>query len=351
LSLALTVCTVYSQSIKNDEWDYETRFVSVSSLNIYKEASKESEVTGNFTLLQKVVAVIDHRLTNKFGWLLVVHPKRGYVEEKFLITKQTKQLRLSMDNMDDSTAWQSEVLYCPKEISFIKSEPLSYAKNIGLLRKGDAVLVVKDNHYKNKAWLKSVFPIEGFIYSNDLLTASNEFVIRIGAAYGLKEIPYEKNFSNYKSPYGGFIEFGKMDWKPVLRIGYQHSESSLSFFHLKSDIIYLLIRYDALSLFNNALKIYGLTGGSYWSSSFQNTKYPSLTSYFPLEKDSGFGYLIGGGVIYHLSNVFVDLQFFQLGTRKAIFGEAPKLGEFKNQYKIFPGSGLVNIMIGYRFIL
>ncbi|MDP3583472.1 MAG: hypothetical protein Q8S39_16165, partial [Ignavibacteria bacterium] len=68
---------IISQPSINSEWTAETFFVSNASVNIYKEPTTEAEVIGNFSYLERVLVIIDTRMTNKFGWKKVVYPQIG----------------------------------------------------------------------------------------------------------------------------------------------------------------------------------------------------------------------------------------------------------------------------------
>ncbi|OGU65908.1 MAG: hypothetical protein A2499_04755 [Stygiobacter sp. RIFOXYC12_FULL_38_8] len=340
---------IISQPSINSEWTAETFFVSNASVNIYKEPTTEAEVIGNFSYLERVLVIIDTRMTNKFGWKKVVHPQVGFVEEKFLISQLKKTELIKSQYYDDVQRWQTTFKYCTKDYSYIKEQSSFESKTSGLIQKEEKVLCITDETYKNKIWLKCLYPIAGYIIAEDFVEDNSNFVVRIGGAYGVENLPYEKNLTKFTSPIGGFVEVTKSNWRINFRIGYNHSGTNLNTYHLKTDLFYFLTRYEFLRLFNNHLNPYALIGGAYWMSNFQNTKYPSLTSYFPLEKDSGPAYMLGGGLIYNLYGFFIDIQYFFFGSRQAVFGKEPLPGEFSNQYKLYPGSNQFNVMIGYSF--
>lgn len=103
-------------------------------------------------------------------------------------------------------------------------------------------------------------------------------VIALGVSYGALNIPYEKNLKNYHNPLGGVIEFTKTNWLFSVAAGYSYSESRFSQYYLKTQYAFLQIKFKFLKLFNNKLEAYALAGGNYWLPSFQNLKYPPLTT-------------------------------------------------------------------------
>lgn len=349
---------VFPQHLNNDTWTAQTFYASEDTVKIYESPSVDEKVTGHYVYLEKVLVLIDNSITgreadpaSRFGWRKVLYPKRGYVETKYLLTPQKKfelDSRYGYKEEETEKGWKYEFRFCKRDNSFVKELPGFESPNTGLIINGEKVLIVDDEINNNKVWRKIIFPIYGYIYYEDILLETGNFFVSIGASYGAAQIPYEKNFKNYKNPLGGFFEFSKTNWRLGFRIGYNYSESNISTYILKTNLVYLQIRCNILSVFNNHLSVYAAAGGCYWFSSFQNTKYPTLTSYFPLEKDGGPGYIAGGGLTYTLYNFFIDVQYFLFGSRAAVFGKEPLPGEFTNQYKFYPGSNQVNVMFGYR---
>ena len=343
----------YSFSSLQNNWSFGIFYVSEGTINIYDSPSVDSKITGHFTYLEKVLIVVDNNNRGKFGWQKVLYPKAGYVEEKYLITPQKKlekDKRYGYKEEGESAFWQCEIKYCIKDYSFVKKFPDYQSGNIGIIKKEEKVLTILSGHSSNKIWTKILYPFEGYVLSEDILVDAGDFVLCVGGLYGVFQTPFEKNFTDLKKPLGGFLEFTKTNWKLSFRAGYNYFQSNISTYILKTNLLYLQIRYNIFSLFNNHINPYAFAGGCYWFSNFQNTKYPTLTTYFPLEKDSGPGYVIGGGLMYNLYGFFLDVQYFFFSSRLAVFGKEPLPGEFTNQYKLYPGSNQINVMLGYRFV-
>ncbi|MHB8843084.1 MAG: hypothetical protein ACYC56_15065 [Candidatus Aquicultor sp.] len=360
LCICLFQNPILPQSLTNDGWSAQIFYISEATINVYETPSAEAKVTGHYMYLEKVLVLINYGNSGrfvdsagKFGWQKILYPKKGYVEEKFLITTQKKleiDKKYGYKEEIDTDGWQYEFRFCNKNYSFVKGLPSYQSQNVGIVINGEKVLTIADEINNNKVWTKILYPFDGYILSQDILADVGDFYVDVGGLYGVSQTPYEKNFKNYKNPLGGFLEFSKTNWRLGFRVGYNHSESNISTYLLKTNLIYFQVRYNILNVFNNHLSAYAVAGGCYWFSSFQNTKYPVLASYFPLEKDRGPGYLAGGGLTYTLYNFFIDVQYFFFGSRMAVFGKEPLPGEFTNQYKLYPGSNQVNVMFGYRWI-
>ena len=370
LCICLFQNPILPQRLTNDGWSAQIFYVSEATINIYETPSAEAKVTRHYVYLEKVLVLIDNGNTGhladparlvsdkseragRFGWRKVLYPKKGYVEDKFLITIQKKlaiDKKYGYKEEIGTDGWQYEFRFCNKDYSFIKGLPGYQSQNVGIVINGEKVLTIADEINNNKVWTKILYPVDGYILSQDILADVGDFYVGVGWLYGVSQISYEKNFKNLKNPLGGFLEFSKTNWQLGFRVGYNYSESNISTYILKTNLLYLQIRYNLLNMFNNHLSGYAVAGGCYWFSSFQNTKYPTLTSYFPLEKDSGPGYLAGGGLTYTLYNFFIDVQYFFFGSRMAVFGKEPLPGEFTNQYKLYPGGNQVNVMFGYKWI-
>ncbi len=335
-------------------WSAAIFYVSEIKINVYESPSNDSKVIGHSYFLDKLLIVDDPAGSGKFGWKKVVYPLEGYVEDKYLVTMEERSKRYGSywyNDEDENATWKWEIRTCSNQYTFVRKHPDYQSQITGVIMDEEKVLIVIDTNGDNKIWTKVLYPYDGYISSEDISEVSPNIILSFGGAYGIKNIPYEKNFTNLKSPFGGFLELSKTNWKFSIRAGYSYSESNISKYDLKTRLIYVFIRYNFFSLFNAHLNYYVFAGGCYWYSSFQNTKYPSLEStYYPLEKDKGPGYLTGGGLTYELYNFFIDAQYFFFGSRQAVFGRDPRQGEFTNQYKLYPASNLVNVMIGYRII-
>ncbi len=358
LALIIFICFV-SGFVKpllasGSEWTAKAYYVSEIKINFYEEPSTDSKIKDHFYYLNKLLIVVDPVNPCKFGWKKVVYPEKGYVEDKNVITLQEGMKKFGSywyDHETEKYSWQWEIKTSSSDYSLVRESPGYQSKIIGVIGNDEKILIVADKINYNKVWTRILYPVEGYIPAEDMFEDAGNYVLSIGGSYGIKNIPFEKNFTNLKNPFGGFLEFSKTNWKFSLRIGYNYSESNIAKYYLKTHLFYGLVRYDFFSLFNNQLNPYVFAGGCYWISSFQNTKYPSLTSsYYPLEKSKGPGYTAGGGLVYNFYNFFVDAQYFFFGSKKAVFGKEPLPGEFTNQYKLYPASNLFNIMLGYRIV-
>jgi hypothetical protein len=338
----------------NKTWSVEIKYIEPGTINIFSNASEKSKVIGHFYYLDKILILNDNNAYVKFGWAKVIYPSEGFVLEKDLLSGDEKialdkRFKNNPDDINSTQNWNPHIIKCDKEISFIKSENDFDKESVGIIHEDDEVLAITNDGVQGKEWIEIYYPQKGFLFSNELALVQSNNLLGIGVSYGFVNIPYEKNFENYKNPIGGFIEYSKTNWDFNFRIGYNKSQSNLKEFILQTDIIYLQIQYSFWHLFNNHIRFYLLAGGGAWNSKFQFTKYPSLTDYFPEEKDNGFGYYLGGGIEYSLSGFFLGCQYSFFGTEEAQFGPKPEPGKFTNQYKLFIGSNQVEVDLGYRF--
>ncbi|MBU1799743.1 MAG: hypothetical protein KKF21_15350 [Bacteroidetes bacterium] len=338
----------------NQDWSVEIKYIEPGTVNLYASTSDDSKIIGHYYYFDKILVITDKNDYVKFGWAKVIYPKEGFLIEKNLITTEKKrELDIRYKNNPDeiftSQSWQPYIIKCDKDFSFVKKENDFNYENIGILREGDEVLCISSDGIQNKEWIKIVYPKQGYVFSEELALTSSKFILGIGASYGFLNIPYEKELENYKNPIGGFIELTKSNWDFLFRIGYTNYQSHLKEYILKNEIFFLHIQYSLFRFINNHFRIYALIGGGYWQSKFQFTKYPTLTSYYPEESNKGFGYYLGGGIEYTLSNFFLGIQYSFLGTEEAKFGPDPIDGEFTNQYKLFIGSNQIEVNLGYRF--
>ncbi len=334
-------------------WQAETYYVSGIMINLYQAPYDSSTVVDHLYYLNKLIILNNPSSPVKYGWKHVIYPAKGYVKADSIITAREGLKVFGSfwhQNEVEKYSWDWETKTCENQFSFIREFPDYQSKITGVVNSDERILVIKRID-GNKFWTKIIYPEEGFLPTKELETGGGNYALSIGGTYGVQNIPIEKNLTNLKSPYGGFLELSRTNWNFSLRIGYSHIESNVDKYYMKTQLIYAIIRYEFIRLFSNHLSPYVFAGGCYWMSNFQNTKYPSLMStYYPLEKDKGPGYAAGGGLIFSMYNFFVDAQYFFFNSRQAVFGEVPKTGQFTNQYKLYPGSNIVNIMFGYKFI-
>lgn len=338
----------------NENWNVEIKYVEPGTINIYSSTSEESKVIGHYYYLDKVLTISNNDEYIKFGWAKVIYPSEGFVLERDLLSGEEKKaldirFKNNPDEFSGTQNWTPHLIKCDKEYAFIKSGNDFNNGNIGIISEDDEVLAITSDGLQNKEWIEVYYPEKGFIFSNELSLFQSNHLLGIGISYGFVNIPYEKNLENYKNPIGGFIEYSKTNWDFNFRLGYNKSQSNLKEYILQTDIIYLQVQYTFWRLFNEHVRFYAMAGGGHWMSKFQFTKYPSLTDYFPEEKDSGFGYFLGAGIEYTLSGFFLGVQYSFFGTEEAKFGPDAKPGEFTNQYIMFIGSNQVEVDFGYRF--
>lgn len=339
---------------ENGNWSVEIRYIELGTVNLYASTSEESKLIGHYYYLEKVLILNDNNEYVKFGWAKVIYPKEGFLLKKNLLTTEQKitldvRSKNKPDKFQSTQNWKPYIVESDKEYSFIKKGNDFGDETVGIIRKGDEVLTISNDGLQNKEWTKIYYPQKGYVLSSELALTPSNHLLGIGFSYGFLNIPYEKNLKNFRNPIGGFIEYTKSNWDFLIRIGYVNFQSHLNEYILKNNVFYLQIQYTPLRIINNHIRFYVLAGGGYWSSSFQFTKYPSLTDYFPKEKDKGYGYSVGGGIEYSLSNFFIGVQYSSFMTQEATFGPEPKPGKFTNQYKLFIGSNKVEVGLGYRF--
>lgn len=339
-------------NIFGQTWQVEEKFIAAATINLHTLPEEESTVTYSYNYLDKVLVLVQKESPEKFGWSRIIYPNTGYVRNDDLMTFSQYQTRISATQSTDYTRayWKPKTFECNQEYIFVKKDPSLTSVNAGIIKEDENILSIYDNLNEKNLWIKVLYPVEGYIESHKLLSEPSYSILSIGGYYGIVHQPYEENFDNYSNPLGAFLSYTKTDWDFTFRIGYNHSESNLAEYHLKTGEIYLNVHYTFLRLFDKFLSVYALAGGNYWNSKFQFTKYPTMTTYFPEEKDNGFGYKIGAGLSLGYSNFFIDLQYIFWSSKEAVFGEKPKTGEFKNQYVLYPGSNQFGVNFGYRFV-
>lgn len=219
LCICLFQNPILPQHFTNDGWSAQIFYISEATINIYEAPSTEAKVTGHYMYLEKVLVLINNGNTGhladpagRFGWQKVLYPKKGYVEDKFLITTQKKleiDKKYGYKEEMGTDGWQYELRFCNKDYSFVKGLPGYQSQNAGIITNGEKVLTIADEINNNKVWTKILYPFDGYILSQDILADTGDFYVGIGGLYGVSQISYEKNFRNYKNPMGGFLEFSK----------------------------------------------------------------------------------------------------------------------------------------------
>ncbi|MCX6149641.1 MAG: hypothetical protein NTX22_03850 [Ignavibacteriales bacterium] len=353
--IVLLFCiTNNSFCLSSPKWTAEVYYVSDSTANIYIAPFLDSTVVGKLKYLDKCIIIINEDNSNLFGWRQVVYPISGFIQEKFLFTPKEKTAYLNHlgyeDYENEKSQWHILIKFCRRNYCYIKEKPDFQSTNIGIIEKREKLVIVEESNFNNQVWSKIIFPVTGYVLSEDITSDLGSFTVGVGASYGIGNVPYEKNFSNMKDPLGGFIDFSQTNGNFSLRFGYNYAESNISKYILKTQLIYSHITYTFLRTIKDHLNLYILAGGGYWLASFQNKKYGTSFPYFPLDKDKGIGYLVGGGLIINIFGFFIDGQYIFLGSKMAVFGKEPLPGEFTNQYKLYPGSNQVNLTLGYRFV-
>ena len=279
--LVFSVCNAASPSGNN--WHIEVRYVKTGTINIYSDISSDAEVTGHFYYLDKILIVINPSETPIFGWYKTIYPQNGFVKAGLLITPEEKHaLDIRFKNKakeNKYSQWGWKIRRSNKDYAFIKKSPKSSSPNAGILKDDDKVLFIPEENPKGGLWTKIIYPINGYVRTKDIQMIKNNTQITLGFSYGGKNIPYERNLSNYSNPLGGFIEISKSTWFVSLGFGYNYSEANIADYILKTNLAYLYLKYR-IKLFNDNLELYTQAGAGYWAGTFQNTKYPSLTSYF-----------------------------------------------------------------------
>ncbi len=351
--LFLLIFLAVSLFAQTDEWNYETKFVKAGTVNVYSDANTNSKVVGKIYYLEKVIVVEDSKHPLPFGWTKVVYPLQGFVEKTYLITPQEKrELDIRFGNKPQKERGKEDVVLpstCKSEFVFVKALPFNAAKTVGFLKEDEPLLLLVEKEFPNALWVKTLYPFSGYVKRSDVNWGSNNLRLTLGAFYGAWNVPYEKNLTNKNNPVGGFVVLDKQSWIFSPGIGFLTTSTHSEMFLLKTKLLFLFTQLNFLSLFNNHLDLYGTIGGGYFFSSFENTKYPNLPTYYPLLKTQGFAYLTGGGFNVNIFDFFIGANYLFWNTPKeAVFGDEPKPGDLTNQYKLFPGENVLNVTIGYR---
>lgn len=330
-------------------WKAEIRYVNVSELPLLKEQSRQSDTLYHFYFMERILIITGDENAANYGWCRVVYPKHGFVEERYLFTdKDTDKFGKQISPPELHPLWTYEIKYCSETFALVRRQPKFDSENIGIIQKNEPILIILEKDLKERVWYKTIYPIEGFIYSNDFMMDEGYDILSFGGSLGFLQIPYERNFDNYRIPLGLFLEYTRSNWDLNFRAGYTNSQSNISTYILKTDLIYLTGSYTLFRFFKESAEVFLMGGVGIWYSSFQNTKYPTLTEYFKEEKQDGMGYLLGAGFRYNFPNLFAEIQYLFIGTREAKFGPYPVPGEFTNQYLLYPASNHFGISIGYR---
>jgi hypothetical protein len=353
LVLSMKAYALYPSFLQGEEWEVYISAVSTAKEPILKTASEEADTIGFIYNREKVLIVEDGWI--KFGWKKIIYPLSGYIRENSLMSVEDERERdIKFDPLAIEEAkpeWTWEILTCANEYTFVKAQRSESSETVGLLQSNEKAILIKEQYNPQAIWVKSVYPINGYIKYLDAFKGINYPYLALGLSYGAKHIPYEKNLKNYFNPLGGYIEYSKTNGNLGIRLGYNYTESRLTTFYVTTDQIYLHLVYRFFYLFNDKLSLYALVGGNYWFSTFNNKKYEADNSYFKQEKDSGPGYAVGGGLIYCLGNFFIEAQYILFGSKQAEFGSKPVQGSFTNYSTLYPGSNHLEVILGYRFIL
>lgn len=336
-----------------ENWTAYVLYVKDGKVPVLKNPSDEAD-TLSFVYYRDKVLIVEKEW-QKFGWKKIVYPINGFIHEKSLMTfTEKKNIDGKLNNPveeNEYSKWEWEIIYCKNEYAFVKEKSDNASATVGLLRKNDKILIIKEQLNFQGVWSKTVYPDNGYVKFSEMLAGQDYPYFAVGVSYGALHVPYEKNLKNYFNPLGGYLEYSRANWNFGFRIGYNYSESSLTTFFNKTHQAYLHILYRFLNLFNGKLEAYALVGGNYWFSSFQNTKYGSVGGYYNIEKDSGPGLITGGGLIYNMSSFYLEVQYILFMSRQAKFGKEPAPGEFSNYNTLYPGSNHLEVIFGYKFIL
>lgn len=341
-------------SVQNT-WQHDVVYCSVEMCEVYEQPSEDAEVIDNISFLSKLVVVRSPYDRFGAGWSRLVYPVKGFVRSKYLVSNELEEipdteLRRRIEIRTSYESWGTKEIYSETDYAFVKETPDYTSKNIGVIKDNEKVLIITDGQNENNLWIKTIYPVEGYVMSADFSVSGGTPVLRAAVQYGVVNIPYEKNLDNDFNPLGGMLEFSMSDWDFGIRAGYNHSQAHLKKYTLKTDLLYLQLRWTFLRFFDDNLETYAAAGGGYWWSSFQNLKYESLKNYFTEEKDAGPGYTLSAGALYKYYNFYLDVQYFFLGTRSGSFGKEPGPGEFTNLYEVYPAATHVNIFLGYIFL-
>jgi len=246
LHLACIACfisfaTIFPESFSSEKWKTNYYYISNQTAFIYSYPSVDSTITDTLIYLDKCLAIIDKNAIGLFGWKEIIYPVNGFIQDNNLFNQEEKEDHLESINRDDfekeNSRWKSFDKYCRQDHSLIKEKPDFQSITIGTIEKDDRIAIVEKENFNNKIWSKVVYPFKGYVLTEDLLDNLGNYYLEIGGLYGVKEIPYEKNFSNFKNPYGGFLEFSKTNWQLGFRAGYTYNESNISTYVLEAHII------------------------------------------------------------------------------------------------------------------
>jgi len=336
-----------------ENWTAYVLYVKDGKVPVLKNPSDETD-TINFVYYRDKVLVVDKEWET-FGWKKIVYPINGFIQEKSLMTLAEKiKIDVKSNNPieeNEYSKWSWEIISCSNDYVLVKTQKNEASETVGLLIDNEKAILIKEQFNFQSTWVRTAYPFQGYIKYLDAFKGKRDPYLALGITYGAKHIPYEKNLNNYFNPLGGYLEYGKANWNPGFRIGYNHAESRLSSFFIKTDQVYFHLLYKIFRLFNEKLETYALAGANYWFSSFENKKYGSDNSYFKLEKDSGPGYVVGAGLIYNLGIFFIEAQYISFWSRQAEFGSKPVQGSFSNYSTLYPGSNHIEIIFGYRIVL
>ncbi len=336
-----------------NEWKSYVLYVKSSKEAILKNPSEEADTIGFVYYRDKVLIV--EEMWQKFGWKKIVYPINGFIQEKSLMTfAEKKEIDVKFNNPieeNEYSKWSWEIISCSNDYIFVKAQKNEASETVGLLIDNEKAIFIKEQFNFQSTWVRTAYPFQGYIKYFDAFKGKGYPYLALGISYGAYHIPYEKNLKNYFNPLGGYLEYSKSNWNFGFRLGYNYTESRLTTFYNKTHQAYFHLLYRFLDLFNGKLKTYALIGGNYWFSSFQNTKYGSVGGYYNIEKDSGPGLITGGGLIYNLSNFYLEVQYIFFTSRQAEFGKNPAPGEFGNYNTLYPGSNHLEVILGYKFIL
>ncbi len=329
-------------------WRAIELFSAKPDLPVYESPDEESRIKSRLAYLSKALVIEDERDILNFGWSKIAYPVNGYVNTEYLVTESS----LQENYLPESTNyWHAEIVYGSHEYSFLKATKSFDSRNAAVLKENTPALIIVNNELPQQAWYRVVYPVSGYIYSNDLQFDDNRFSFEFGLSFSPVNIPYEKNMKNLSNPLGGYLKFTNEGWKLGVKLYYTIGKSHLNTYELETHRGGIVFSYDFLSLFNDALAVYGFAGGGYWASTFENTKYPSMKSYFKTENASGFMYNTGAGFNYTYYGFVLDVHYSFFGTEEGVFGDKPLPGQFTNQYKLFTASNQVVTMLGYKIAL
>jgi hypothetical protein len=354
------------------DWNYSVQYVKIQKSEIHSSITDTSQVVAHVKFGDRLITVNDSRYPATFGWQRIIFPVKGYIRSPYLTDNleelknyKLKFLEAAKDSAvvdsakidiisKDSTIYPTVTqIKCTADFALIKSQPYNTSETVGYVNSKEPVLILLNSENYKGLWLKTIYPYQGYIERSltDFVKAAQH--ITVAFYYGVENIPYEKNMENLKNPLGAMIIYDKSSWFISPGIGINYSQIHLNTYYLKTLFAYLFGNVKIFSLFNSHLQFYGTAGGGYWFANFQNTKYPELTSYYPLLKSKGFAYAVGGGVSYTNWNFVVGVQYlFWNSFKMAVFGKkSTGPGDFSNEYKLFPGANQLNLIIGYKINL